>query len=263
MSQQIYQYGASRAVTNGYQLSLSPGTLYRVDGYCTGAAGANCWLQFFDAVAAPATNDVPKKSFFINEANGFSYTLLKEDMVSFTTGIYLALSKDSTKFVAVTDGATVSGDATIEDLSIILGATLVSVPDMSAVSGFADIWTQAQSPHTLVQVKVTNAAPASTKTWLVICATTLNDSDALPIEYIPLFRATTTAGVVTITNLSPTIRFGVEGLSFPTNKYGAVIANGLATGCGLFITDTANPQANPSGNNIRSSDATAISAYYR
>lgn len=260
--QNIIQFGASRAVTSGYQVTTQPCTLYRLDGYCNGVAGTNTWVQLFDAAAAPATNDIPKKSLMLSESNGYSYTFLKEDMVTYSTALYLALSKDSTKYVAVTDGATTTGDVTIEDFSIIIGGTKVGPTDLSAgdpAPGLQTVWDASAGNKVLLQTDFVNAAAAGTKQWLVIIASTTGFSSTVVKEVIPLFTTPTSGGSGVATNLSTlSLKFGKDGYNIQS-----IVGATSYIGCVIGITTTESPQGKAVANLTFASDASTLTSYYK
>jgi hypothetical protein len=260
--QNIIQFGASRAVTAGYQLSTQPGVLRRIDGYCNGAAGTNTWLQIFDAAAAPATNDVPKKSLMLAEANGYSYAFLGDDEVEFSTALYVALSKDPTKYVAVTDGATTTGDVTIDDLSILSGTTKVGPTDLSSgdpAAGLQTVWDASAGNKVLVQVNFVNAAAAGTKQWLVIMAATTGFGAAVVKEAFPLYTTAAGNGQGAATIKSTlALKFGKDGYSIV-----AILGATTYAGCCLGVTTTADPVGKVVGDLTFSSDASTLTSYYK
>lgn len=267
MSQQIYQFGASRAETAGYQLMVVPGVLHRIDGYNN---GAHTWLQIFDSLTAPVTNDVPLKSLELFANDGFAYTFLGMDEVTFVNGLYFALSTSEVNYQADGSGTKISGDATVEDLGLILGATKVGPTDLSTVSGIFDVWAPNET-HKLCYVRLgANGAPAATKTWLAVCAVdqAAAAGNIAPMVFIPLFTTLNSDGSGTVTNLAnKSFNFGLKdsGLYIfgASQATAPPIILAPCYGCMLFITSTASPAGAGIANlNVRT-DATTLTAYYK
>lgn len=267
MSQQIYQFGASRAETAGYQLLTNPGTIYRIDGFCT---GSNTFLQLFDKASAPSANAVPLKSLQLFGGDGFSYTFLKEDMVSFVNGLYIAISTSEVNYVADTSGTKVSGDITIEDLSIVIGATKAGLTDVFG-TGVLDVWDATIGPKKLTQINFTNGAADGTKRWLAICAMTA--SDALignVLFFYPLFTTSNGDGTGTVTNrTSGVLSFAGEFDNKGLDVFGITPSTSApprvpAIGCAIFLISNNNPAGvSVDTLSVVTTEHTTLTAYYQ
>lgn len=172
MLKRIVQFGASRAQTAGYQVLMNAANVFRLDGYCT---GANSFLQLHDAKAAPATNDVPKKSLQVFGNDGFTYVLNGKDEVEFANGIYLALSSDETKYVADVSGTKVSGDMEMDDSQAYSGFTRTVVGDNTTAVASLQVWADTNSPTKALQrLELTNNNAAA----VVFCVVARNAATA-------------------------------------------------------------------------------------
>lgn len=214
MQKRIIQFGTNRAETAGFQSFSEPVELLRIDGYCSGAA--NSFLQLFDLKVAPAANAIPKKSLEVFFNDGFSYVFTGDD-VPFSTGLYLALSTDETKFVADASGTKVSGDVTVQNLESYKGWTEDVFGDYTTAVALLQVWTQAgkvSSPRVaLEKLEVTNNNGAD-----VIFCIIARDASTLGSRVV-------WSSPVVASSSSSEFYFGTDGLQ-PVDNTGGVLYNG-------------------------------------
>lgn len=171
------QFGTARAETTSYLAVEGACTLERIDGYCN---GANTFMMFFDSVTAPAANAVPKKALQVFGNDGFSYTFLQRDEVTFSKGVWIATSTSEVNYVA--DAANkVSGDVTFD--SFFDASKFTVVGDYTTAVASKSIWLNVGGPNRLRRVWVKNNNAAAV--YALVCPRNATSAGTLLASYSP------------------------------------------------------------------------------
>ena len=134
----------AQAAVYVYQQSFIPTLIFRIQGWNYQAA--DCYLQLFDSLTAPAPGAVPLKSFYLQAA--FTFLYHESEGIPCKTGAYWALSSTDATFTALVAGGGIDLQVEIEEFQS-LAALVTPESDLNhsvGAGGFVQITADTNNP---------------------------------------------------------------------------------------------------------------------
>ena len=225
----------SSSTLGGAAVSLGACNLMTLDGVLAAGATVPCWLQIFDASAAPSGGDVPAITIEIDSAGPIPSYFATQPF-NLYKGFYVAISSTAATYTAL--GNTFSVWGQVEDNEILTYDSLSTAGDLTTGVDKLEVFAAAVGPRKLNRVDVINSGAAHTL-MLFALPTASVVNGITPIARFPL---ASTANV-------QSFRFGRDGILVQSQDADDTLRNG----CVLAVSSTATTLTLTVGaaNNIR------------